>query len=148
MATKSTVPILKNPRARKPALAQVGRTPKRRKPGPSLAEYLAQASPDQEGTILERLLDGAAAEMGRAFDARQVTVRLAGGASTRIDRVNWNPKTAIYADGIQHELREETAIRDRMEDAQLEAMGWRVVRLGWRELLADAVRAVSRVWFW
>jgi hypothetical protein len=73
----------------------------------SLADYLAEGSAG--ATSLERIVAGAAREAGIVFSAAQVSIHLPWGGYTRIDFVIASPRTAIYVDGIQHELRPETA---------------------------------------
>jgi very-short-patch-repair endonuclease len=142
------IPTLKSGgKARGQSPKRVGRTVRSPKLGMTLADFLALSSPDEQATNLEKILDGAAQQLGRAWDGRQVTIQLLQGASTRIDRVLWRPRTAVYADGPVHEFRPELASRDRMEQVELEGLGWRVFRLNWRELLTDPVRTVARVFY-
>ncbi len=148
MPNPSSIPTLKSGRAAKlSGPKRLGRTPRKVKLGMTLAEFLAQASPNAQGTTLEQLLDGAAAQLGRTWDMAQYTIHLAQGSSTRIDRGLWNPLTAVYADGPQHDLRPETQARDRMQQVELEGSGWRVFRLNWRVLVTDPVRTVAKVFY-
>lgn len=109
----------------------------------SLADYLAEGSAG--ATSLERIVAGAAREAGIVFDAAQVTIHLPWGGYTRIDFVIASPLTAIYVDGIQHELRPETAWRDKVIRQQLRSMGWRVAALSWRDIMQDPIAAVRQI---
>ncbi len=109
------------------------------------AQYLESLSPFG-GTKLEQLVDGAAAQIGIHFDAAQVTIYVAPAQKlTTIDRVIYSPLTAIYIDGFQHELRPEVQHRDGNIRENLRLMGYRVVSLGWRELIQDPLNEVRKV---
>ncbi len=111
----------------------------------TFADYLAEGSAG--ASSLERVVAGAARELGITFDRAQVTVHLPWGGHTRIDFVIYHPLTAVYVDGIQHELRPETEWRDKVIRQQLRSMGWRVAAIGWREIMNDPKQAVIKVLF-
>lgn len=111
------------------------------------AEYLASRS-QFGGTQLERLVDGAAAEIGRAFDSAQKYIPLASWyEKTVADRWINNPPTSIFIDGMQHDLRTDTAQGDLLKRMQLEAMGIKVVSLHWSDLLRDPIGTVGLCFF-
>ncbi len=118
---------------------------RRRAFGLTPAQYLESLS-RFGGTKLEQLVDGAAAQIGIQFDAAQVPVYIAPAQElTTIDRVIYSPLTAIYIDGFQHELRPEVQHRDENIRENLRSMGYRVVVLGWRELIQDPLNEVRKV---
>ena len=98
------------------------------------------------GTNLERLVDNAAQMLGFHFDAAQQVVHLTStGYYTVIDRVIYNPPTAVYIDGIQHELRLENEQTDTLQTYELRDLGWRVFRLKYQDLLTDPLNTVRQV---
>lgn len=123
-----------------------GKLPKvKTAPPVSLADYLMQDS-EFGGTNIERLADGAAHKLGFAFDAAQYAVQLqTNGSYTVIDRVLFHPPTAVYLDGIQHDIREDAAAKDLVQKNELQSMGWTVVRISYLDILADPLQAVRRV---
>lgn len=99
-------------------------------------------------TQFEKAVDGVARSMNIFFDAYQYYVPLTVLESTRIDFVLWQPKpTAIYADGIQHELRPDTAEQDMVRRNELYGLGWEVVVITETEFLQDPQGAVSKILF-
>ncbi len=113
----------------------------------SLASYL-QGLSAFGGTTLEQLVDGAAAKIGIFFDEAQYVVWFDFGyEKTIIDRVILNPLTAIFIDGIQHDMRPETAQGDVVKREALRSMGWLVVVLNWKDLLIDPINTVRRVMY-
>jgi hypothetical protein len=111
----------------------------------SLADYLANQS-EFGGTDIERIADGAAHKLGFRFDAAQYVVQLmSNGSYTVIDRVIFNPLTAVYLDGIQHFLRDYSEQKDLIQDNELKSLGWIVVRIKYTEILTDPIAAIRRV---
>lgn len=98
------------------------------------------------GTDLERAIDNAAAELGYAFDGAQWYVQLPmSGSYTIIDRVRFRPLVAVYIDGIQHDLRADAEAQDFIQKIALEAEGWKVIRLHWRDIQRDPIGAARSV---
>lgn len=109
---------------------------------PSLNELLAQAG--EGDTSLERIVEAAANERNIYFDDRQFYLDLGTGAEyTILDFVIFSPPTAIYVDGIQHEIRPDVKARDQQHDFWLESMGWNVIHLKQDKILADPLGYVS-----
>jgi hypothetical protein len=111
----------------------------------TLAQYL-QAGSVFGGTTLEQLVDGAAAQIGIHFDAAQFTIYLGfGNERTVVDRMIYNPLTAVFIDGIQHDMRPETKQGDQVKREALRGMGYRVAVLNWKDLLVDPIGTVRTV---
>ncbi len=104
--------------------------------------------PQAQGTSLERLVDGAARQLGIKFDGYQVKFPLTvAGRRTVIDRVILMSGTRImliYIDGPQHDLRPDQQQVDAMQTNELEAMGYIVVHLHYKDLLDDPIGTVRR----
>lgn len=119
--------------------------PRRLKLELSVAEYLAGMS-KFGGTSLERLIDGAAAQLGFQFDYAQYYIPLtATGSYTIVDRVLVGRHTLVYLDGPQHEMRMDHEQTDLLQKFELESMGWTVVRLNWQDVLRDPIGAARRI---
>ena len=99
----------------------------------------------QGNTQFEKAVDGCARSMGIFFDAYQYYVALGALESSFIDFVIYNPPTAIYADGIQHELRPDVEQHDMVRRNELEGMGWRVVAIKERDFLTDPQGQVGQI---
>lgn len=111
----------------------------------TLAQYL-QAGSVFGGTTLEQLVDGAAAQIGLRFDAAQFTIWLSFGyEKTVADRMIYNPLTAVFIDGVQHDMRPETKQGDAVKREALRGMGYRVAELNWKDLLIDPIGTVRKV---
>jgi len=111
----------------------------------TLAEVLEQDS-EFGGTSIERLADGAAHRLGFHFDAAQYYIPLmAFGPYTIVDRVIFHPPTAVYLDGIQHDIREDNKQKDLLQKNELESMNWIVVRLKWDRMLRDPLGEIRKV---
>lgn len=111
----------------------------------TMAEYLASES-EWGGTELEKLVDGAAKEMGIRFDAAQYFIPLSYGAEyTKVDRVIFSPPIAVFIDGYQHDLRPEIEQRDTMIGMELRGRGWQVIRLHWKALIISAQNEVAKI---
>ena len=111
----------------------------------SLADYLSGQS-TLGGTTLEKLVDGAAKQLGIRFDAAQYYVPLISlGTYTLVDRVIMGSRTLVYIDGPQHTLRVGTEQKDMLQTMALRALGWKVVRLSYTDLLVDPVGTTAQV---
>jgi very-short-patch-repair endonuclease len=98
------------------------------------------------GTTLERVVDNAAARLGFEFDQDQWIVQLPmTGSYTVIDRVRFHPRVAVYIDGIQHDLRADAEAQDFLQKLALEHLGWKVIRLNWKDLKRDPIGTVRGV---
>jgi hypothetical protein len=98
------------------------------------------------GTTLERAADNAAARLGWEFDAAQWTVDTAiNGSYTVIDRVLFHPRTAVYLDGPQHQIREAADPKDMLQKIDLESQGWIVVRITETEMQRDPLGSIQKV---
>ncbi len=98
------------------------------------------------GTTLERAADNAAARLGFSFDAAQWVVPLTiNGNYTVIDRVLWHPRTAVYMDGPQHQIRETADPKDMLQDMELRSEKWLVVRITLTEMMRDPIGSIRRV---
>jgi very-short-patch-repair endonuclease len=98
------------------------------------------------GTTLERAVDNAAARLGFEFDQDQWIVQLPmTGSYTVIDRVRFNPRVAVYIDGIQHDLRADAEAQDFLQKLALEHLGWKVIRLNWKDIMRDPIGTVRGV---
>jgi hypothetical protein len=112
--------------------------------GATLADYLASAG--GEGTDLERILDGAAAQLNFEWDAKQYVVPLAStGSYTRIDRVTFHPLRAVYPQGIQHYLRLDAYQTDLLQDLELRSMGWMVFRPSYKDIYRDPLGVMQQI---
>jgi len=111
-----------------------------------LSLWDALASQGQGTTKLERAVDAVARRMGIAFDAYQYTVHLTTLTATRIDMVILYPKRiAVFADGIMHEIRPDTAQQDAVRRAELEAMGWGVIAIKESDFIRDPEGEVGKI---
>ena len=100
------------------------------------------------GTTLERCIDNAAARLGYSFDAAQWVVNLTiNGSYTVIDRVLFRPRTAVYIDGIEHDIRESADPKDLLQDMELRSEKWLVIRLNWKDIQRDPIGAARSVLF-
>lgn len=108
-------------------------------------ERLAALPSKFGGTDLERVADGAAAELGFEFDEAQKYIPIAmNGSYTLVDRF-LAPNTLVYLDGVQHFLRLDAEQQDMIQKIALESMGYKVVRITWQELQRDPMGAVLKV---
>jgi very-short-patch-repair endonuclease len=115
-------------------------------PSYTLAE--AFAAQGQGNTKFEKAVDGAAKSIGIRFDYYQYYVPLTSLESTIIDFVLFYPKKiAVFADGIQHELRPDTAQDDIVRRNELESDGWVVVAITERDFLINPIGQVSQILF-
>ncbi len=143
--------------SRQPAHTTLGRLVKRKvirprglrpiRVGPTMAEMLAADGIGQ--TQLEKMVSAAARQANIWFDEmdgrekKKVPLTIAGQWSIPDFSIS-HPPTLIYVDGPQHDLRLEREQKDVAETAELESMGYRVIRLNWREIMADPVGLLQR----
>lgn len=98
------------------------------------------------GTTLERAADNAAKMLGWEFDAAQWVVdTVINGSYTVIDRVLFHPRTAVYLDGIQHQIREAADPQDMLQKLDLESQGWIVIRITEVEMRRDPLGSIQQV---
>jgi very-short-patch-repair endonuclease len=98
------------------------------------------------GTDIERVMDQAAALLGYEFEAAQYVVNLPmSGSYTVIDRVRFNPRVAVYIDGIQHDIRIDAEAQDFIQKLALEDLGWKVIRVHWKDIKRDPIGAARSV---
>lgn len=108
----------------------------------TLAEYLMYG----EGTDIERIIRGAARELGFSFDAEQYVVQLSmNGSYTRIDFVTFNPLRAVYPQGKVHYLRLDAYQQDFIQDLELRSMGWKVFRPSYQRIYADPLGVMREI---
>ena len=111
----------------------------------TVAEYLGMTGA-VGNTALEKQVYAQAALMGILFDAAQYPIYLGGGFEKTVpDFMIFDPPTAIFVDGIQHELRPDTAQADLIKRQELETMGFKVIVLNWRGLIENAYAEVSKI---
>ena len=100
-----------------------------------------------QGTMLEKLVDGVAKELGIVWSAKQLDIPLTiSGRLTRVDRVitQGSQIILVYIDGPQHTLREGQRQSDDMQNMELATMGFLVVRLAYDDLMSDPMGTVRR----
>jgi very-short-patch-repair endonuclease len=112
----------------------------------TLFDVLAAEPSKFGGTDIERVMDNAAALLGYEFDAAQYVVNLPmSGSYTVIDRVRFNPRVAVYIDGIQHDIRIDAEAKDFIQKIALEHLGWKVIRVHWKDIKRDPIGAARSV---
>lgn len=110
----------------------------------SLADYLAAQG--EEGTDIERILDAAAAEFNFQWDAKQYVIPLSvSGTYTRVDRLTWNPKRAVFPQGIMHYLRLNALQTDFLQDLELRDMGFFVFRPSYKQIYRDPMQVMQNI---
>jgi very-short-patch-repair endonuclease len=112
----------------------------------TLFDVLAAEPSKFGGTDIERVMDQAAALLGYEFEAAQWVVNLPmSGSYTVIDRVRFNPRVAVYIDGIQHDIRIDAEAKDFIQKIALEHLGWKVIRVHWKDIKRDPIGAARSV---
>ncbi len=111
----------------------------------TLSDYLIMTE-EQGKTTLEKFVAGYAKLMNIRFDAAQKWLPLTGGFEKTIADF-WidTPPTAIFVDGIQHELRPDIINADKIKRGELESQGIRVVALGWRQLIENPRDEIGKI---
>lgn len=138
-------PVL-NSRRQRSAAPKVLSTPDVTVKPQTLFEVLAAEPSKWGGTDIERAMDNAAKRLGYEFDDAQVPVNLPmSGSYTVIDRVRYRPRTAVYIDGIQHDLRADAEAQDFIQKIALEGEGWKVIRVHWKDIMRDPIGAARSV---
>ena len=139
-------PRAEGSRPQRPATPEVLSAPDVTLKPQTLFDVLAGKPSKFGGTDLERAVDNAAAELGYEFDGAQWYVQLPmSGSYTVIDRVRFHPLVAVYIDGIQHDLRSDAEAQDFIQKLGLEAEGWKVIRLHWKDIQRDPIGAARSV---
>jgi very-short-patch-repair endonuclease len=112
----------------------------------TLFDVLAAEPSKFGGTDIERVMDNAAKRLGYEFEAAQWVVNLPmSGSYTVIDRVRFNPRVAVYIDGIQHDIRIDAEAKDFIQKIALEHLGWKVIRVHWKDIKRDPIGAARSV---
>jgi very-short-patch-repair endonuclease len=112
----------------------------------TLFDVLAAEPSKFGGTDIERVMDNAAKRLGYEFEAAQYVVNLPmSGSYTVIDRVRFNPRVAVYIDGIQHDIRIDAEAKDFIQKIALEHLGWKVIRVHWKDIRRDPIGAARSV---
>jgi very-short-patch-repair endonuclease len=112
----------------------------------TLFDVLAAEPSKFGGTDIERVMDNAAKRLGYEFEAAQWVVNLPmSGSYTVIDRVRFNPRVAVYIDGIQHDIRIDAEAQDFIQKIALEHLGWKVIRVHWKDIKRDPIGAARSV---
>jgi very-short-patch-repair endonuclease len=112
----------------------------------TLFDVLAAEPSKFGGTDIERVMDNAAKRLGYEFEAAQWVVNLPmSGSYTVIDRVRFNPRVAVYIDGIQHDIRIDAEAKDFIQKIALEHLGWKVIRVHWKDIRRDPIGAARSV---
>jgi very-short-patch-repair endonuclease len=112
----------------------------------TLFDVLAAEPSKFGGTDIERVMDNAAKRLGYEFEAAQYVVNLPmSGSYTVIDRVRFNPRVAVYIDGIQHDIRIDAEAKDFIQKIALEHLGWKVIRVHWKDIKRDPIGAARSV---
>jgi very-short-patch-repair endonuclease len=108
----------------------------------TLAEHLMFGT----GTDIERIIRGAAKELGFHFDAEQYYIPLKSlGTYTVVDFVTFNPRRAVYPQGKQHYLRLDAYQQDFLQDLALRSEGWKVFRPGYKRIYQDPLGVMREI---
>lgn len=112
--------------------------------GNAVGRYIADVTSDDSESVGERRTAALMSGAGLKGWRQQVPVTAAG-RRYRLDFAFEAEKVAVEFDGFAFHHTPERFRRDRARDDDLEAAGWRIVHLTWRDIHATPEEAIWRI---